>query len=165
MTIKTIPFPVPHYIGASSDTKPTVDSHSGLPAPQIGSTCFEYDTGQSYITYDGTNWLPYSAPPATPAKTATVAQDETTSDAVDLERPCAFVSIAIPNITGATITLQGSHDNSNFYTVRGFFLNPAADISLTKNKFHPRVPLGCRYVKVVSASSEASARSITIQGF
>lgn len=41
------------YIGLSSDTKPTVATYPNL---QIGSVFFEYDTGNTYITYDNTNW-------------------------------------------------------------------------------------------------------------
>lgn len=39
------------YIGAASDTKPT-----GTTVP-VGSTFFEYDTSDTYITYDSTNWV------------------------------------------------------------------------------------------------------------
>ena len=45
------------FIGASTDTKPTIASHSGLPDPVVGSTFYEYDTGLLYTTYDGTNWV------------------------------------------------------------------------------------------------------------
>ncbi len=44
------------YIGLSTDTKPTIALHTGLPVPSIGSTMIEYDKGHTYITYDGTNW-------------------------------------------------------------------------------------------------------------
>jgi len=37
------------YIGLSTDTKPT--------GVEIGSRCFETDTGNWYITEDGTNWV------------------------------------------------------------------------------------------------------------
>jgi len=37
------------YVGLSTDSKPT-----GVPA---GSTFFEYDSHELYITYDGTNWV------------------------------------------------------------------------------------------------------------
>jgi hypothetical protein len=37
------------YIGLNADAKPT-----GVPA---GSTFFEYDTGDTYVTYDGDNWV------------------------------------------------------------------------------------------------------------
>jgi len=40
------------YVGASSDTKPT--------GVGVGSMCYEYDTGATYITYDGTNWSQYA---------------------------------------------------------------------------------------------------------
>jgi hypothetical protein len=40
-----------HYIGASTDTKPT--------GVDIGSLFWEYDTGKTYSTYDGTNWVLY----------------------------------------------------------------------------------------------------------
>lgn len=43
-----------HYVGASTDTKPT-----GVPP---GSKCYEHDTGDTYITYDGTNWVAYTSP-------------------------------------------------------------------------------------------------------
>ncbi len=37
------------YIGLSSDTKPT--------SVPVGSEFFETDTGDTYITYNGTNWI------------------------------------------------------------------------------------------------------------
>ena len=37
------------YIGLSTDTKPT--------SVPIGSTFFEYNSRDTYITYDGTNWV------------------------------------------------------------------------------------------------------------
>ena len=37
------------YIGLSTDTKPT--------GVAVGSKCLEYNTGLTYITYDGTNWV------------------------------------------------------------------------------------------------------------
>lgn len=41
-----------YYIGANTDTKPT--------GVAVGSLCYEYNTGDWYITYDGTNWVAYS---------------------------------------------------------------------------------------------------------
>jgi len=41
------------FVGASTDTKSTDGSTSVRP----GATWFEYDTGDMYITYDGTNWV------------------------------------------------------------------------------------------------------------
>lgn len=48
MAITRIPIVTNHYIGLSTDTKPT-----SIP---IGSTFLEYDTGLEYISYDGTLW-------------------------------------------------------------------------------------------------------------
>ena len=39
------------YIGTRLDTKPT-----GVP---IGSTFLEWDSRETFITYDGTNWTKY----------------------------------------------------------------------------------------------------------
>lgn len=39
---------VNRFAGLSTDSKPT-----GVP---VGSTFFEYDSFNRYITYDGTNW-------------------------------------------------------------------------------------------------------------
>ena len=40
---------IQQFIGLSSDTKPVGVS--------VGSTFVESDTGNTYITYDGTNWV------------------------------------------------------------------------------------------------------------
>ncbi len=37
-----------NYIGLSTDTKPT--------SVPVGSTFFEYNTKDRYVTYDGSNW-------------------------------------------------------------------------------------------------------------
>lgn len=42
---------------ANADTKPTTASSNAKP----GDTLFVYDTGVSYITYDGTNWVELSS--------------------------------------------------------------------------------------------------------
>lgn len=49
--IKISPF---KWIGASTDTKPTEATNSSV---REGATFYEYDTRNTYITYDGTNWL------------------------------------------------------------------------------------------------------------
>lgn len=46
---------IKRWVGLSSDTKP-IAATSDVP---IGSTFYEYDTGLTWITYDGTNWVPY----------------------------------------------------------------------------------------------------------
>lgn len=57
MTVLKLGIPVIRYVGQSTDTKPTTVVSSGAASPiPIGSTFLEYDTGQLYINYDGTNW-------------------------------------------------------------------------------------------------------------
>jgi len=50
MTIKKESI-ISRWLGLSSDTKPT-----GATVP-VGSTFFEFDTNDTYITYDSTNWV------------------------------------------------------------------------------------------------------------
>lgn len=40
---------IKRFVGASGDAKPT-----GVP---VGSCFYEHNTGNTYITYDGTNWI------------------------------------------------------------------------------------------------------------
>ena len=40
---------IQRFVGLSSDTKPT--------GVLVGSEFFESNTGNTYITYDGTNWI------------------------------------------------------------------------------------------------------------
>lgn len=67
------------FYGISTDTKPTVASHDGLPEPSVGSTFYAYDTGILYITYDGTNWAEKdSGAYTTPTHTAPTIGNTTT---------------------------------------------------------------------------------------
>jgi len=52
MTVKRIVTPN-KFIGVSTDTKPTQATN---PRVRDGDTFLEWDTGNLYITYDGTNW-------------------------------------------------------------------------------------------------------------
>jgi len=52
MAVKQLEHKVFKYVGLSTDTKPTEATHGTT----TGSTFLEYDTGDMYITYDGTNW-------------------------------------------------------------------------------------------------------------
>lgn len=53
MAVTVLGHGVGKFIGLSSDTKPTEASHG----VNIGATFYEYDTGITYITHDGTNWV------------------------------------------------------------------------------------------------------------
>lgn len=52
MAVKKITAPE-KFTGLSTDTKPT----DGATSVRPGATFYEYNTGQMYITYDGTNWV------------------------------------------------------------------------------------------------------------
>jgi hypothetical protein len=46
-------FSIPHrYVGASTDTKPA--------AAEVGSLCYEYNTGKAFVTYNGADWTEYA---------------------------------------------------------------------------------------------------------
>jgi len=55
MTVRQLPMVMPKFIGLSSDTKPTMDTHPHT--CNVGSEFYEYDTGDTYITYDRTSWV------------------------------------------------------------------------------------------------------------
>ncbi len=57
MTVVAHPISIHRYIGLSSDTKPTIAAPQSMAPPTIGSTFYEWDTGDIYITYNGTNWV------------------------------------------------------------------------------------------------------------
>jgi hypothetical protein len=40
------------FVGSSTDTKPT--------GVGVGSMCYEHNTGKTFVTYDGTNWVQYA---------------------------------------------------------------------------------------------------------
>jgi glucose dehydrogenase len=96
--------------------------------------------------------------------TATIAASGTTSDAVDCTRN-QFVGFYTPaSLTGTAITFTASNDNSTYVTV--LEVGGAATYSVTAAAsryipLDPRVFAGAQYVKLVSGSTEASARSIT----
>jgi hypothetical protein len=46
-------FSIPHrYIGASTDTKPAT--------AEVGSLCYEHNTGKTFVTYNGADWAEYA---------------------------------------------------------------------------------------------------------
>ena len=57
VTVQT--YGVTRFIVNGGTTKPTVASHSGLPAPKAGDECWDATSNIVYKTYDGTNWVVY----------------------------------------------------------------------------------------------------------
>jgi hypothetical protein len=96
--------------------------------------------------------------------TATIAASGTTSDAVDCTRYQLVGFYTPAALTGTAITFTASPDNSTFYTVKEVGGAATKSETVTTSSFYPldpRVFAGLQYVKLVSGSSEASARSIT----
>ena len=48
------------FIVQGGRTKPTIASHTGLPAPKAGDTCWDATANIIYKTYDGTNWVTFA---------------------------------------------------------------------------------------------------------
>ena len=57
MTVLLIPISTKKYIGLSTDAKPTITTPNNLPPPTLGSTFYEYDTGELHITHNGEIWV------------------------------------------------------------------------------------------------------------
>ena len=121
MTIQALPIAKPQYIGASTDTKPTITSHAGLPAPATGSTFLEYDTGDMYVTYDGTNWsIKSHSDDFSEWITATIDIDRDSefsgddvdrySKVVDLGAEYKAVVVEVPTIDSATVSVHVMRD-------------------------------------------------------
>lgn len=49
------------YFCLSTDEKPTIATPQGVAPPTKGSTITETDTGDTYYTTDGTNWIEVDA--------------------------------------------------------------------------------------------------------
>lgn len=95
---------------------------------------------------------------------ATIAISTTTSGAVDLQGQ-ALCAIQMPSaFTGASITFQGSVDGSTYQAIYNSS-NTQYSITVSASRTYAINPTdfaGFRYIKIVSASSEAAARSIVL---
>ena len=89
------------FIGLSTDTKPT-----GVP---VSSTFYEYDTGDLYITYDGTNWL--NKPTHSILKTIETELMAITAVAADVQSISS--TLALTGIKKATILIDHAKDNAS----------------------------------------------------
>ena len=96
--------------------------------------------------------------------TATIAASGTTSDAVDCTRN-SIVGIYTPAaLTGTALTFTSSSDNSTFVTVLEVGGAATYSVTMAASRYipvDPRVFAGMQHVKLVSGSTEASARAFT----
>lgn len=95
-----------------------------------------------------------------------IAQDETTSTVIDTDGR-VIGGFGLPSeLTGTTISLQDSDDNVTFKAVRMSDSDDDLSITVAASKHIILVPTVAynllRYVKVVSGSAEAAARTIRV---
>lgn len=92
----------------------------------------------------------------------TIANGETTSNALSLINGQALLSIQLPSaMTGASIALHGSYDDLTWEPI--YMDGTAVSVTVvnsSKQSINPRATLGYQSVKLVSGSSETAARTI-----
>ena len=94
---------------------------------------------------------------------ATIDQDETTSGAIDLNGK-KMVGLELPaSFTGASVSFTECRSSAG--TFRAVYKDDGSLYAPTVVDGYvaldPAVMVGCAYVKIVSASSEAAARTLT----
>jgi len=96
-------------------------------------------------------------------KTATIANGQTVSDAVYIGDKLPVTLLMPAAFTGATVSFQGSLDGATYQAVNVGGAAYSETVTASKNvTLDPSVFAGFRYVKVVSASAEAAARSVGV---
>lgn len=100
--------------------------------------------------------------------TATIAASGTTSTAVDLS-DYLLTAISFPAMTGTSVTFTGSADGVTYVPIADETDTnlPPITVSATAKirKVDPAKFAGIRFIKAVSGSSEASARTLTFLGY
>lgn len=96
--------------------------------------------------------------------TATIANGQTVSGAVDLN-DLVFAGFMTPAaFTGTAVTFQGSVDGANYAQICDD-TGTALSVTVTTSKSYSINPiyfLGYTHIKLVSGSSEAAARDLTV---
>lgn len=97
--------------------------------------------------------------------TTTIANGATTSSAISIGGRSIVGLIISTALTNATLTLQGSVDNSNFYTLREKDGTAVAITTGTTTGFYklsPSIVDGIPYLQLVSSGAEGSSRTIPV---
>ena len=90
-------------------------------------------------------------------QTATIAQNATTSDEVDLKSTCDFVRVVIPTIDTATVKLTVSRTSGGTFVDLGSGMTTASGTGNYATMFKLG---GYRYVKVVVSASQTSGEVV-----
>ena len=96
----------------------------------------------------------------------TIAASGTTSNAVPIDHYTWFALKFPGAITGATIAFEASDDGENFYDIVNedgsvSITPPGSEVIMVLNYASPNLA-PFRWVRIVSASAEAAARSFTL---
>ena len=96
-------------------------------------------------------------------KTATIANGQTVSGAVYIGDKLPVTLLMPAAFTGATVSFQGSLDGSAYQAVNVGGAAYSETVAASKNvTLDPSAFAGFRWIKVVSASAEAAARSVGV---
>lgn len=100
-----------------------------------------------------------------PAVVATIPAAGATSNAIKLNG-FSLVGILLPStFTGATITFTVSVDGTNFFVLKSLLTGTSLSYTVTQGTYAAIDPVpfyGVHYLKIVSASTEGSARTLTL---
>jgi hypothetical protein len=92
-------FSIPHrYIGASTDTKPAT--------AEVGSLCYEHNTGKTFVTYNGADWTEYA--PTTYLNDISAETLTLSGGAGALTFSAAATIVAAAGLTLPAVTLGGA---------------------------------------------------------
>lgn len=83
-----------------------------------------------------------------------IAINGTTSNSIEVGKANALTVYTPATLTG-TITLQGSNDNVTFYNIK----SGGSNVTLAASSAYPLTSVGSKYIRVVSGSAEAAART------
>ena len=95
----------------------------------------------------------------------TIASGGTISDSIDCRGRQALAFI-VPAMTGTSLVVQASIDDTNFYAVsyNGVAVTIPASATATYQAIPSNVLAGAEFVRLVSSGAEAAKRSITVVG-
>ena len=98
------------------------------------------------------------------SKDLTIASSGTTSDALDIQGN-VLTAMIVPIMTGTTLTFSVSFDGTTYYNYYDQYgVQPSVTISSTARyiELDEEDFVGAQFIKVVSGSVEAAARTVTM---
>ena len=91
----------------------------------------------------------------------TIANNGTSTGAINLRANCNFVSVVVPTLDSGTVKLQVSLEGTTYQD-----LGSSITTGTTTGGFTTTFKLGgFQFIKVVSSASQSAARTIKVRGF